>query len=204
MKKFIQAAWVGQSLDKGKLARSLLQYRNTPSRRDGLSPAQKLFGHPIKDAAFMPKWQQSMEAQACKCNDQVELFYNRHAHFLPEIHTGSHVVVQNLVSRHWDIYRVVIEVNPHQRYYVRTSSKHILVRNRQLLRRRVPPSSTTGPSYASSCSTTPTPTPSPPTGLSNPNSHVAMPAPMVAPTAPRHSTHVCSKPHRLIEEITFK
>ena len=44
MKKLIQAAWTGSQVDEGRLARSLLQYRNTPSRRDNLSPAQKLFG----------------------------------------------------------------------------------------------------------------------------------------------------------------
>ncbi len=46
MKKLIQASWTGNSLDESKLARVLLQYRNTPSRRDGRSPAQKLFGRP--------------------------------------------------------------------------------------------------------------------------------------------------------------
>jgi len=44
MKKLIEASWMGTRLDEGKLARVLLQYRNTSSCRDGLSPAQKLFG----------------------------------------------------------------------------------------------------------------------------------------------------------------
>jgi len=38
---------MGTRLNEGKLARALLQYRNTPSCRDGLSPAQKLFGRPV-------------------------------------------------------------------------------------------------------------------------------------------------------------
>ena len=37
MKKFIQAAWTGSQVDEGRLARSLLQYRNTPSGKDNLS-----------------------------------------------------------------------------------------------------------------------------------------------------------------------
>ena len=41
MKRLVRASWTGSSLDEDKLARVLLQYRNTPSRRDGLSPAQK-------------------------------------------------------------------------------------------------------------------------------------------------------------------
>ena len=36
MKKLIQTAWTGSQVDEGRLARSLLQYRNTPSRRDNL------------------------------------------------------------------------------------------------------------------------------------------------------------------------
>ena len=45
MKKIIRAAWNGRHLDE----KALLQYRNTPSRRDRLSPAQKLYGHPVQD-----------------------------------------------------------------------------------------------------------------------------------------------------------
>ena len=58
VKKLIRAAWTGRSLDMNYLARALLQYRNTPSRKDGLSPTQKLFGRPILPAhrrAFAPE-----------------------------------------------------------------------------------------------------------------------------------------------------
>ena len=50
MKKLNAAAWSGRSLDEEKLALSLLQYGNTPTKRDGLSPAQKLYGHPVQDS----------------------------------------------------------------------------------------------------------------------------------------------------------
>ena len=39
-------------LDKDKFAIAVLQYRNTPDPETGLSPAQMLFGHPIRD--FIP------------------------------------------------------------------------------------------------------------------------------------------------------
>ena len=35
-------------LDDEKLCKAFLQYWNTSSARDGLSPAQKLFGHPVQ------------------------------------------------------------------------------------------------------------------------------------------------------------
>ena len=44
MKNLITTSWNGHCLDEDKLTRALLQYRNTPSRKDGLSPAQKLYG----------------------------------------------------------------------------------------------------------------------------------------------------------------
>ena len=49
MKIIIRSAWQGRHLDENKLTRALLQYRNTPSRKGGLSPAQKLYGQPIQD-----------------------------------------------------------------------------------------------------------------------------------------------------------
>ena len=64
MKKLISASWTGNSVDWNKLSRALLQYRNTPCRKDGRSPTQKLFGHPVQDTlpvhrrSFAPEWQQ--------------------------------------------------------------------------------------------------------------------------------------------------
>ena len=49
MKCLICSAWKGRYLDEEILYQALLQYRNTPARRDGLSLAQKLYGHPVQD-----------------------------------------------------------------------------------------------------------------------------------------------------------
>ena len=147
MKKIIQAAWTRDHLDQQKLTRALLQYRNTPSLRDQLSPAQKLFGRPIQDAlpahhrAFAPQWQttaEEAEKQVATKAKQVETYYNQHTRMLPEIRIGSHVAVQNTVSKQWDIYGVVTAISPHRRYFVKTSNGQVLFRNRQYLRRRVP------------------------------------------------------------------
>ena len=147
MKKIILTAWTGTRLDMDKLARAMLQYRNTPSRKDGLSPAQKLFGRPIQDVlpahhrAFAPEWQRSAaeaDERERSHREQVESDYNRQAHNLPEIHIGSNVAVQDASTKRWDIYGVVADIGPHRRYFVRTGSGRVLVRNRRFLRRRMP------------------------------------------------------------------
>ena len=149
MKKLIRGAWTGRSVDEAKLAQGLLQYRNTPSRRDGLSPAQKLFGRPTQDTlpahrkAFAPEyeWQRAAkvaDASARDHQEQVEQYYNMRARALPDIGVGTNVAVQNPVSKLWDIYGVVVEVGPFCCYSVRTTSGRVLVRNRRYLRRRIP------------------------------------------------------------------
>ena len=45
MKKLIRRSTKQRRLDEDKLAGALLQYRNTPCVKDGLSPDQKLYGH---------------------------------------------------------------------------------------------------------------------------------------------------------------
>jgi transposase InsO family protein len=67
MKKLISAAWTGRSISWDTLSRALLQYWNTPCRKDGCSPAQKLFGHPVQDSlpahrrSFTLEWQKSSQ-----------------------------------------------------------------------------------------------------------------------------------------------
>ena len=49
VKSMKKSAWNGRHLDEEALRLALLQYGNTPSRRDRLSPAQKLYRHPVQD-----------------------------------------------------------------------------------------------------------------------------------------------------------
>ena len=147
MKKLIRTAWTGRSLDEDKLTRALLQYRNTPSRRDGISPAQKLFGHPIQDTlpahrrAFSKEWQRQskeVEQQALKTTEAMERAYNQHARPLPDLTVGTRVAIQNQDTKYWDIYGIVTAVSPHRRYFVKTQSGRVLVRNRRFLCKRIP------------------------------------------------------------------
>ena len=159
MKKLIYASWTGRSLDHDKLCRALLQYRNTPSRKDGLSPSHKLFGHPVQDTlpahhrSFLPEWQRPIftaEQQRQDTLQSTAAFYNSHAHTLSNINVGSHVAIQNPQTKIWDIYGTVTEISPQRRYYIKTKGGRVLVRNRRFLRRRVPTSIPTDISQAGS------------------------------------------------------
>ena len=149
MKRVLAASWDHRQLNDNRLCRALLQYRNTPSRRDGLSPAQKLYGHPVQDSlpahrrSFAPEWQRSSQEadqQAAHTLHQSETYYNTHTHPLTDIEIGSAVALQNTQTKLWDTYATVVAIGPHRRYHVRTQSGRVLVRNRRFLRHRTPAS----------------------------------------------------------------
>ena len=149
MKRVLAASWDHRQLNDNRLCRALLQYRNTPSRRDGLSPAQKLYGHPVQDSlpahrrSFAPEWQRSSQEadqQAAHTLRQSETYYNTHTHPLTDIEIGSAVALQNTQTKLWDTYATVVAIGPHRRYHVRTQSGRVLVRNRRFLRHRTPAS----------------------------------------------------------------
>ena len=134
------------------LCQALLQYRNTPSRKDGQSPAQKLFGRPIQDTlpahccSFAPEWQRSTfeaEQLAEHTQKQTEAYYNRHAHEFQDIQVGSTVALQNPRTKLWNIYGTAVNVSPYRQYSVKTHSGCVLVRNRRFLRCSTPASTVT-------------------------------------------------------------
>lgn len=180
MKKLISAAWTGHSVNWDQLSRALLQYRNTPCRKDGLSPAQKLFGHPVQDTlpahrrSFAPEWQRSSQEADSAATHTLEMSqaaYDQHAHSLSDLQVGNHVAVQNTTSKMWDIYGTITAIGPHRRYFIKTQSGRILVRNRRFIRKRSP-LSIAGPS----------------------------PGPSPGPPEPRRSSRTSRRPLRLSED----
>ena len=147
MNKFISASWTGRSVNWNILPHSLLQYQNTPCRKDGQSPAQKLFGHPVQDTlpahcrSFAPEWQKSVQdAETAAAETQVksQQSYNQHAHELSTLQVGNHIAIQNPTSKMWDIYGVITAIGPFWRYFVKTQSGRVLVRNHRFLCKHTP------------------------------------------------------------------
>ena len=99
MKKPICTSWNGRYIDHKNLCCALLQYQNTPTRKDGFSPAHKLFGHPVQDTlpahrcSSTPEWQRSTkeaEQQTDVTLQSSAKFYNTHAHTLSDRLTCSY------------------------------------------------------------------------------------------------------------------
>ena len=96
---------------------------------------------PAHRRSFAPQWQKStqeVEKQVSKTMNQLQTFYNTHAHSLLDIHVGSTVALQNSQTKLWDMYGTVVAIGPYHWYYVKTLSGHILVRNQCFLRHRSP------------------------------------------------------------------
>jgi hypothetical protein len=134
------------NLDTDQFALGLLELRNTP-REDGLSPAQVLFGHPIRSIipvhrrAYEEEWQKDKELCEQKRDQirkKVEVRYNRSSKPLSEFRTGNHVNIQDHRTGRWEITGTVVEVGRNRQYLVRKSNGRLVWRNRRHLRKHHP------------------------------------------------------------------
>lgn len=140
-------------LNTDRFMAALLQHRNTPLKDIGLSPAQLLYGRPMRDALPLteqalgvhPEWQQMAEdrenALAKRHVKTVERF-NQVTRTLPALEVGEKVIVQNQTGNHptrWDKTGTVVQVHSNRQYSVKMdgSGRHTL-RNRRFLRRILP------------------------------------------------------------------
>jgi hypothetical protein len=146
MKKLISGSWTAGSFDADKFGKGLLLYRNAP-HSGGRSPAQAVFGHPIRDClpahrrSFAPEWQKNSDVLEKRERRSVALraeHYNRRTHPLPDLCIGNHVLIQHPVTKCWSTPGIIIEVGDHRDYLVKTPAGRIFRRNRRFLRRRIP------------------------------------------------------------------
>ena len=146
MKKLIAGSWTVGTFDKDKFARGMVLYKNAP-HSGGRSPAQAVFGAPIRDSlpahrrSFAPEWQKAADVLE-KCERRsTELrieHYNKRAHSLTELEVGAHVLIQHPATKCWSTPGIIIEKGPNRDYLVKSSAGRIYRRNRRFLRRRVP------------------------------------------------------------------
>lgn len=142
VKKLILTTTERGHLDNDEFARGLLEYRNTP-RAEGRSPAQILFGHPMRSAvpahhrAYAPEWQRAADEcdlRAERLRNQAKQRHDTTARELPRLHLGGYADVQDHVSGQWNKVGVIVGVGRRRDYLVKMGSGRILWRNRKFLR----------------------------------------------------------------------
>lgn len=134
------------NLDTDKFAMGLLELRNSP-REDGQSPAQVVFGHPIRSVvpvhrrAYEAEWQKSKvqcEEKRGEIRRRTEDRYNLASKSLPEFEVGSHVNVQDYHTGRWQTTGTIVEVGKNRQYLVKKNTGALIWRNRRFIRRHHP------------------------------------------------------------------
>ena len=170
------------NLDEDSFARGLLELRKTP-RADGRSPAQVLFGHPLRSSlpahhrSFAAEWQQAAnecDAKAECLRHQAKIHHDATAKSHSQLGIGNHVDIQDHTTKRWNRQGIIVGVGSRREYLVKMGSGRVLWRNRRFLRPHrpmlpesiIPHSATSGTRYLSSsnneCHTTPASIPPPP------------------------------------------
>ena len=135
------------SINTYKVAKALMQYRNTPLRDVGKSPAQLALGRPIRDTLPLPRerycidpdWTHHLKAREetmANRNTISKHGYDQKAKSLKEMNVGDNVLCQNVRSKKWDKSGVIVEVKQHRQYLIRIDgSGRVSLRNRRHLQR---------------------------------------------------------------------
>ena len=137
------------SLCTDKVAKALMQFRNTPMRNGDKSPAELALGRPIRDTLPLPKsrycihpdWALHLQERelAMAANQQAtKQQYDQTAKGLKELVVGDIVACQNVRTRKWDRCGLITELKGHRQYSVRMDgSGRLTIRNRRHLHRMI-------------------------------------------------------------------
>ena len=147
------------SLNNDKFLRAMLQLRNTPDPDCKLSPAQVMFGRPLRDAfSFVnqlekfsnpyirPTWReawQEKEAALRQRYHRTSEALKKHSRSMPPLSVGDRCYVQNQAGnflKRWDRSGTVMEDLGHDSYSIKIDgSGRLTKRNRQFLRKFTAP-----------------------------------------------------------------
>ena len=148
-KNLLRKCWKrkGQSLRMNEeWVKGILQWKNTPHKSTGLSPAMMLYGHSVQDAvpchksALTRAWHDEklrIDREAATRKQKLEVYYNRSTRPLPPLNVRDPVCIQNAVTKRWDRNGIILErYDNARRYLIKLESGMIIRRNRIHLRKR--------------------------------------------------------------------
>ena len=147
IKKLVCGSKVGGRWDADQMAHALMLFRNAPRCGGGPSPAESVFGRPIRDGlpaharSFAKEWQrptEELERRVEAAREKSREFYNAHTHTLAELVVGDHILIQDPDFSLWSTPGKVIEIGSNRDYLVRTADGKEFRRKRRHLLRRVP------------------------------------------------------------------
>ena len=145
------------TLNTDRFLRAMLRFRNTPDPDCRISPAEIVFGRPLRDnllftdylsrAQYSKRWQEvwkakeeALRARFIRTSENL----NKHARPLLPLVLGDKCFVQNQTGQHankWYHTGTVTEVLPHEKYGVMIDgSGRVTYRNRRFLKRYTPAS----------------------------------------------------------------
>ena len=129
------------NIDCEEFDQGLLELRNTPNAT-GRSPAQILYGHPLRTCvpahpqSFSKEWQvksEDCDRRAAARAEQVKLHNDQLAHPLPRLCIGQTVRIQDQISHCWDKVGVVMSLGRSRDYEVRLPSGQVSWHKRRFL-----------------------------------------------------------------------
>ncbi len=103
--------------------KGLMEWRSTP-KEHGCSPAQLVFGRslrtriPISQSALIKGSPSNFSAARKEKKERENNRYNETAHDLPVLKCGQKVRIQDHVTKKWDKFGNIIQVNPNRRSYL--------------------------------------------------------------------------------------
>ena len=142
MKKLIITSTENGNVDSEEFLKALLEYRNTP-REGGLSPAQIIFGHPMRSfipahhRSFDQKWHKLRRDYDRKCADIKKKSitnYDATAKPLQPLKIGQNVWIQNALTKKWNTCGTIIGKGNFRDYLVKLPSGKTFWRNRKFFR----------------------------------------------------------------------
>ena len=135
------------SLNNDRFLQAILQLRNTPEPDSRVSPAQIIFGRPLRDAfsfinhavkfdnpSIHPMWREAWKAKEIALRTRfiksVE-HLNAHSRPLPPLSLGDRVFIQNQTGVHptkWDRSGIIVESRKCDQYLVKVDGDILLTR----------------------------------------------------------------------------